>query len=72
MPNHVHGIIALVGAGPRACPECSGVHNDGWQRNYYEHVIRSEGDLDHIRQYIIDNPARWDQDPENPNYRGMI
>jgi putative transposase len=80
MPNHVHGIIALVGAGPRAYPECSGVHNDGWQpfpgrlwqRNYYEHVIRNEGDLDHIRQHIIDNPARWDQDPENPNYRGMI
>ncbi len=21
MPNHVHGIIALVGAGPRACPD---------------------------------------------------
>jgi putative transposase len=21
MPNHVHGIVILVGAGPRACPE---------------------------------------------------
>ena len=21
MPNHIHGIIAIVGAGPRACPD---------------------------------------------------
>ena len=37
-----------------------------WQRNYYEHVIRDEASLDHIRHYIVDNPARWDEDPENP------
>jgi REP element-mobilizing transposase RayT len=37
-----------------------------WQRNYYEHVIRDEPDLDRIRQYIMDNPARWDEDHENP------
>jgi REP element-mobilizing transposase RayT len=30
-----------------------------WQRNYYEHIIRSEAALDRIRQYIADNPARW-------------
>ena len=38
-----------------------------WQRNYYEHVIRNEGELDRIRQYIADNPARWHEDPENPD-----
>ncbi len=37
-----------------------------WQRNYYEHIIRDEGDLARIRQYIRDNPARWDEDEENP------
>jgi REP element-mobilizing transposase RayT len=37
-----------------------------WQRNYYEHVIRNERDLDRIRQYIRDNPAKWAQDPQNP------
>ena len=37
-----------------------------WQRNYYEHVIRNEAALNRIRQYIMDNPARWDDDPENP------
>ena len=37
-----------------------------WQRNYYEHIIRSEVSLDRIRRYIVDNPARWALDPENP------
>ena len=40
-----------------------------WQRNYYEHVIRNESALDRIRQYIVDNPARWREDPENPAVR---
>ena len=37
-----------------------------WQRNYYEHVIRDEENLNRIRQYIIDNPVKWDEDEENP------
>ncbi len=37
-----------------------------WQRNYYEHIIRDENELNRIRQYIMDNPARWDTDRENP------
>jgi len=38
-----------------------------WQRNYYEHVIRSDEELNRIRQYIEENPMRWDEDDENPN-----
>ena len=38
-----------------------------WQRNYYEHIIRSEPSMDRIRQYIADNPANWSIDPENPH-----
>lgn len=37
-----------------------------WQRNYYEHVIRGEESLNRVRQYILDNPARWEFDRENP------
>jgi hypothetical protein len=37
-----------------------------WQRNYYEHVIRDEEDLNQIREYIINNPLKWDLDGENP------
>jgi REP element-mobilizing transposase RayT len=37
-----------------------------WQRNYYEHVIRNEEEMNRIREYIINNPARWDDDEDNP------
>ena len=30
-----------------------------WQRNYYEHIVRSEADLARIRAYIRNNPVRW-------------
>lgn len=37
-----------------------------WQRNYYEHVIRDEPELHTIREYIRQNPLKWDIDEENP------
>jgi len=37
-----------------------------WQRNYYEHVIRNENELNLIREYILNNPAKWAFDRENP------
>lgn len=33
-----------------------------WQRNYYEHAIRDEADLNRIREYIINNPRNWEND----------
>lgn len=30
-----------------------------WQRNYYERVIRNDDELNRIRTYIAENPARW-------------
>jgi putative transposase len=38
-----------------------------WQRNYYEHIIRSEDELMRIREYIANNPPQWEMDRENPN-----
>ena len=38
-----------------------------WQRNYYEHIIRNEGELSDIREYIVNNPLKWEFDRENPN-----
>ena len=39
---------------------------DVWQRNYFERVIRSDDEFRKTWQYICENPARWDFDPENP------
>lgn len=36
-----------------------------WQRNYYEHIIRNEEDLNDIREYIINNPINWSIDEYN-------
>ncbi|MFC1551865.1 transposase [Candidatus Latescibacterota bacterium] len=110
MPNHLHGILNIVGADPRVCPDdnqdrnlgqpqgvaptlslgdvikrfktlTSKLYIDGikqnnwqpfhrklWQRNYWEHIIRDESDLLHIREYINNNPLEWELDNENPNY----
>ncbi|MHB8655516.1 MAG: transposase [Terriglobia bacterium] len=43
-----------------------GVPRQVWQRNYYEHVIRNENELNRIREYICNNPLQWPYDPENP------
>lgn len=105
MPNHFHGILAIVddcrgtarcaptvgnrrfakmtsaslpaiirsfkSAATKRINELRGTHNTPvWQRNYYEHVIRNEDDLDEIREYIVNNPLKWDLDSENPNNVG--
>ncbi|MBP9598898.1 MAG: hypothetical protein KBE30_07145, partial [Desulfobacter sp.] len=33
-----------------------------WQRNYGEHIIRNENELNHIRNYIRHNPQKWETD----------
>jgi len=33
-----------------------------WQRNYYEHIIRNDHDLDRVREYVINNPKNWEND----------
>jgi putative transposase len=37
-----------------------------WQRNYYEHVIRNEIELEEIREYIENNRAKWLEDENHP------
>jgi putative transposase len=37
-----------------------------WQRNYYEHILRNEDELNHVRQYIAENPLNSGTDEENP------
>ena len=38
-----------------------------WKRNYHDHIIRNERSLHRIRQYIQNNPLKWDLDEYNPN-----
>jgi REP element-mobilizing transposase RayT len=76
MPNHLHGIVVLeefssvsLGNILRAFKaaathqiRATGKKAFAWQSDYYEHIVRNEKDLTRIRQYILDNPARWTED----------
>ena len=69
LPDVVHRFKSLTTTRYR-----KGVKNFGWprffrklwQRNYYERVIRNEKELFELRQYIQQNPLKWELDPENP------
>jgi putative transposase len=37
-----------------------------WQKRYYDRIIRNDIELNKIRQYIVDNPLRWEVDKNNP------
>ena len=82
MPNHVHGIVWVTNRTRHALSEIvrrfktraarrinerrKMTGTPLWQRDYYEHIVRDEDDLNRIRQYIIDNPVTWEEDAENP------
>ncbi|TRS61990.1 transposase, partial [Salmonella enterica] len=48
----------------------TGVRNEGWepfqnrlwQPGYHDRIVRNERELDTIRNYIAENPKRWDED----------
>jgi REP element-mobilizing transposase RayT len=73
MPDHMHGIIYLTGSGPLLPTIVRSLKSEVtklahqqfpalgrvWQRNYYEHVIRSRQSEMAIRTYIANNPHAW-------------
>ncbi len=38
-----------------------------WQRDYYERIIRDENELNRKREYILNNPLKWNEDRDNIN-----
>ena len=55
MPDHVHGIIIIDN-------DQNSFHFQ-WQRDYFEHIIRNEKELNIKRKYIINNPLEWEVNP---------
>ena len=37
-----------------------------WQKSFYDRIIRNDRELERIRQYIRNNPIRWEEDRDNP------
>jgi putative transposase len=42
------------------------IPNFEWQERFYDRVIRDEEEFNAIRQYVIDNPLKWELDENNP------
>ncbi len=72
MPNHIHIIFFFENAKvslprvvqayksltTRLAKDTGFEKQRFWQRNYYEHIIRSEEALNRIREYIMNNPEQ--------------
>jgi len=65
LPNVVHRFKTMT-----TKRYTDGVKNLGWQpfpgklwkHNYWEHIVCNEFELQTIREYICNNPARWELD----------
>jgi REP element-mobilizing transposase RayT len=43
--------------------------NPVWQRNYFERVVRDGKEMEKVQRYVLENPARWEFDRENPDVK---
>jgi len=56
-------ILSYKSAVTKSINEIRGIKGASvWQRNYYEHIIRTEEELYKTRSYIVGNPAMWAKD----------
>ena len=66
IPNSLSSMINhFKGAVTKWCRK-NGYPDFAWQPLFYDHIIRTENDLNRIRQYIIDNPFNWERDRNKP------
>jgi REP element-mobilizing transposase RayT len=47
-------------------------NNKLWQRNYWEHIVRNEQELNRIRLYIKNNPKKWQNDKLNGGVGNIV
>jgi putative transposase len=41
-------------------------HDFAWQSRFHDEIIRDENMLDRVREYIRNNPMKWELDLDNP------
>jgi len=60
---------AIIGQIKSVCTKriwAAGYTGFAWQTRFYDHIIRNETSLNRIRRYIVNNPAKWEEDKYNP------
>lgn len=68
-PNHKTNLSNIIKWFKIWCTkEIKNNYNDNvfwWQKSFYDVIIRNEEQLNTIRQYIIDNPKKWEFENKN-------
>jgi len=57
-------ISAMVGSYKSAVTKCCNENKlrFGWQSRFHDHIIRDTEELHRIKNYIVSNPANWEED----------
>jgi REP element-mobilizing transposase RayT len=63
--NNLSSIIRGFKAGVKKYATINNI-DFAWQPRFYDRIIRSEDELGKIREYIINNPLKWELDKNNP------
>ena len=71
MPNHVHAVVRILPGHALAevihswksftakrANELLGLNGHFWQREYYDHLLRDERQLEHAIHYVAQNPEK--------------
>ena len=81
MPNHMHAIFVIIDPNWRKSlgqlvqtfkaavtkqAAQKGLGQNIWQHNYFEHIIRSDLEMEKITEYILTNPLTWGDQETNP------
>ena len=66
IPHSIGSIVRSIKSAVTHWCRQNGFPNFRWQRNYYDHIIRDEKELDRIRKYIKQNPKKWQIDDDHP------
>ena len=68
---HPNSIGSIIGQFKSICTKqirAMGYPDFAWQPRFYDHIIRDEKSLWAIRQYIRNNPLKWERDRNNPDF----
>jgi putative transposase len=68
-PESLGAIVRSYKSAVTSWCRMNGYASFAWQPRFYDRVIRDHAALQNIRRYILDNPAKWELDRNNPERR---
>ena len=68
LQNKIKSLSELIGAFKTTSSKLihrAGLSEFGWQRSFYDRIIRNEKEFDNASDYILNNPLNWHRDRNN-------